>query len=418
MLRWKYFVQSEDDAFVALIDAFTKATGVKVNISRESLRGRAAEGLGRGQHRRGPGPVLGPLLAAASVPAEVRRRHRRRRLSRQEIRRLGAERGHLRQERQQVDRDSGLLQRQPDELPHRGLEEGRLLGVPEDHRRVPRLCQGDEGAGHARRLGARPRLGRRQWLGALVPVGARRQPGRRRGQGHHQLAGDREGARTTPRRCTTSMIPGTASWNDAFNNKAFLASEISLDQQRHLDLRRGQPRSESQGDRRRHEPRLLPVGPVGKPTEFHICVSDAGDDLHQVSAGLQGAHRLHAGGGATSTRGSERRGGYLTHLLNAYDANPVWTADPEAHGVPRRRQAHADGGRARLGRREGGGGARRLRACSTCSPAVCTGREDVKGAIAIAERQCSGSIAERDARRGAARSPRRLISASGHEARQ
>src|ERR1700737_3794407 len=36
MLRWKYFVQSEDDAFVALMNAFTKATGVKVNISRES----------------------------------------------------------------------------------------------------------------------------------------------------------------------------------------------------------------------------------------------------------------------------------------------------------------------------------------------------------------------------------------------
>src|SRR5499425_3917298 len=36
MLRWKYFVQSEDDAFVKLIDAFTQATGVKVDISRES----------------------------------------------------------------------------------------------------------------------------------------------------------------------------------------------------------------------------------------------------------------------------------------------------------------------------------------------------------------------------------------------
>src|SRR5499425_2576495 len=36
MLRWKYFVQSEDDAFVKLIDAFSKATGVKVDISRES----------------------------------------------------------------------------------------------------------------------------------------------------------------------------------------------------------------------------------------------------------------------------------------------------------------------------------------------------------------------------------------------
>src|SRR5215468_415995 len=36
MLRWKYFVQAEDDAFVKLIDAFTQATGVKVNITRES----------------------------------------------------------------------------------------------------------------------------------------------------------------------------------------------------------------------------------------------------------------------------------------------------------------------------------------------------------------------------------------------
>src|SRR6201995_5287906 len=36
MLRWKYFVQSEDDAFVRLMDAFTKATGVKITISRES----------------------------------------------------------------------------------------------------------------------------------------------------------------------------------------------------------------------------------------------------------------------------------------------------------------------------------------------------------------------------------------------
>src|SRR5690349_7012623 len=36
MLRWKYFVQAEDEAFVKLIDAFTKATGVPVDISRES----------------------------------------------------------------------------------------------------------------------------------------------------------------------------------------------------------------------------------------------------------------------------------------------------------------------------------------------------------------------------------------------
>src|SRR6202023_3512053 len=36
MLRWKYFVQSEDEAFVKLIEAFTQATGVPVDIARES----------------------------------------------------------------------------------------------------------------------------------------------------------------------------------------------------------------------------------------------------------------------------------------------------------------------------------------------------------------------------------------------
>src|SRR4030088_1661280 len=43
MLRWKYFVQSEDDAFVALIDAFTKATGVKGNTWRESYEDRQSK---------------------------------------------------------------------------------------------------------------------------------------------------------------------------------------------------------------------------------------------------------------------------------------------------------------------------------------------------------------------------------------
>jgi multiple sugar transport system substrate-binding protein len=36
LLRWKYFVQAEDEAFVAAMDAFTKATGVKINVIRES----------------------------------------------------------------------------------------------------------------------------------------------------------------------------------------------------------------------------------------------------------------------------------------------------------------------------------------------------------------------------------------------
>jgi multiple sugar transport system substrate-binding protein len=36
LLRWKYFVLAEDEAFAAVMDAFTKATGVKISITRES----------------------------------------------------------------------------------------------------------------------------------------------------------------------------------------------------------------------------------------------------------------------------------------------------------------------------------------------------------------------------------------------
>src|SRR6185295_139941 len=37
LLRWKRFVQSEEDGFMALVAAFTKATGVPVSVINESL---------------------------------------------------------------------------------------------------------------------------------------------------------------------------------------------------------------------------------------------------------------------------------------------------------------------------------------------------------------------------------------------
>ena len=37
ILRWKRFLQPEEDAFLKIVDAFTKATGVKVNVTNESF---------------------------------------------------------------------------------------------------------------------------------------------------------------------------------------------------------------------------------------------------------------------------------------------------------------------------------------------------------------------------------------------
>ncbi len=36
LLRWKRFVEAEDVAFMKIVDAFQKATGVTINVSNES----------------------------------------------------------------------------------------------------------------------------------------------------------------------------------------------------------------------------------------------------------------------------------------------------------------------------------------------------------------------------------------------
>jgi multiple sugar transport system substrate-binding protein len=78
--------------------------------------------------------------------------------------------------------------------------------------------------------------------------------------------------------------------------------------------------------------------------------------------------------------------GYLTQCLTAYDKNPIWTADPKnkVFGEASKRTLTA-----------GGLGSVGEKAATPIADFVvldmfanyCTGREDVKGSIAIAERQ-------------------------------
>ena len=59
LLRWKRFVQAEDDQFMKIVEAFTKATGVKVNVSNESfddIQPKASVAANTGQ---GPDMVWG-----------------------------------------------------------------------------------------------------------------------------------------------------------------------------------------------------------------------------------------------------------------------------------------------------------------------------------------------------------------------
>ena len=69
-----------------------------------------------------------------------------------------------------------------------------------------------------------------------------------------------------------TFVPGTLSWLDPNNNKAFLDGQISLTNNgiSIYYAAKNSTGSEGQGDGGGHPARNFPVGPVGEPTEFHL----------------------------------------------------------------------------------------------------------------------------------------------------
>jgi len=129
----------------------------------------------------------------------------------------------------------------------------------------------------------------------------------------------------------------------------------------------------------------MPIGPVGRPTELHLAFpilafnfSKAPQACKAFAAFMQEAENFNPW--------IEAAQGYLSHFLNAYDKNPVWTAD-------RKRTVYRDVSKRTL--TPGGLGSLGEKAAAAIADFVvvdmfanyCTGREDIKGAIAIAERQ-------------------------------
>jgi multiple sugar transport system substrate-binding protein len=180
-----------------------------------------------------------------------------------------------------------------------------------------------------------------------------------------------------------SMIPGTASWNDASNNKAFLAGEISWTNNGISIYVAAQNSAKPIAADMDHA--YFPVGVSGKPTELHLMypvLAMTYTKYPQACKALM-AFMLEADNFNPWIQSAK---GYLTHCLNAYDKNPVWTADPKA--TPFRDVAKRT-------LTAGGLGSVGEKAATAIADFVvvdmfancCTGREDVKGAIAIAERQ-------------------------------
>jgi multiple sugar transport system substrate-binding protein len=187
-----------------------------------------------------------------------------------------------------------------------------------------------------------------------------------------------------------TFVAGTASWNDAFNNKAFLESQVSLTNNG-VSIYAAAKAASAKGDAKAKEVMddmnhsLWPIGPVGKPTEFHIAYPLMAMRYSKFPNACKAfmAYMLEA---ENYNKWLIDSVAYLTHPLNAYDANEVWKTDPKLSMLrDAGKRTLTAGGLGSVGEKAAGALADFVLLDMVAS--VCTGRASIKDAIAVAERQ-------------------------------
>jgi multiple sugar transport system substrate-binding protein len=385
ILRWRQFVESENAAFVALIDAFAKATGVKVTISRESLDDLQPKAAVAANTGAGPDLIWGFLSLPHLFPQKC--------LDVTEVADyLGKKYG-------------GWA---PSAVTYGKGADSKWIDIP--------VCY--SGAFINYRISSIKKAGfskfpvtTTEFLECAKAMKANNTPGgftlgHASGDGnawaHWCLwthggnmvdtndkvilnSPETEQALVFAKQLYEQMIPGTAAWNDASNNKAFLAGEIHwTDNPISIYVAATKdPYLKAIADDMDHA--YWPIGPIGKPTELHgvfpmlaMTYTKCPQACKALMAFMVEADQFN--------KWLEAAQGYASHCLNAYDDNPVWTEDPK-------RAVFRDAAKRSL--TVGGLGSVGQKAASAISDFVlldmfasyCTGREDTKGAIKIAERQ-------------------------------
>ncbi|HZP78467.1 MAG TPA: ABC transporter substrate-binding protein [Pseudolabrys sp.] len=384
LLRWKYFVQSEDDAFVKLIDAFTQATGVKVTISRESYedvqpKASVAANTGAGQDM---------FWGLYSLP-------------------------HLFPQKclDVTDVADYLGKKYGGWVPSAqayGMSGKKWIAIP--------VCYSGNMINY--RLEASAKAGFSKFptttdafLEYAKAMKKNNTPGgfalgHASGDGNAWVywclwahggnvvdkndkviinSPETEKALTYAKALYENMAPGVAAWNDASNNKAFLGGEINWTDNGISIYVAAKNDPSKNAIAKDMDHAVWPVGPIGKPTELHLLypiLAMTYTKYPQACKALM-AFMLEADQFNKWLVASQ---GYLTHCLNAYDKNPIWTADPK-------NTIFGEAGKRTL--TAGGLGSVGEKAAAAISDfvvldmfaAFCTGREDAKGAIKIAERQ-------------------------------
>ena len=390
LLRWKRFVQSEEDSFMALVANFTKATGVEVKVINESLDDVQPKASVAANTNQGPDMFWGLYSLPHLFPTKT--------VDVTDVATyLGKKYGGWVPTAETYGKGAGgkwiaipvayngnLINYRISMIEKAGFKE-----VPKDTAGFLELMKAlkEKSTAGGMALGRASGDGNAWVHWALWSHGANLVDAK-----DNIIINSPETVKALDycKALFEAFIPGTASWNDAFNNKAFLESQISLTNNgasiyaaAKAGAAKGDAKSKEVMDDMTHS--LWPVGPVGKPTEFHICYPLMAMKYTKAPNACKAfmAFMLEA---ENYNKWLTDSVAYLTHPLNAYDSNEVWRTDPKLSmfkDVSRR--TLTAGGLGSVGEKAAGALADFVMLDMVAS--VCTGRATVKDAIAVAERQ-------------------------------
>ena len=127
-----------------------------------------------------------------------------------------------------------------------------------------------------------------------------------------------------------SFIPGTLSWLDPNNNKAFLDGQVSVTNNGisiyYAARMSPDPKLKEMALDIQHAP--FPVGPVGEPTESHIFFNQMIMKYTKYPNAAKEFLRFMMEQDAYEPW-QTAAGGYISPPLAAYAKSPIWTADPK-----------------------------------------------------------------------------------------
>lgn len=386
LLRWKRFVQGEEDAFIKIVAAFEKATGVKINVTNESFddiqpKASVSANTGVGPDIVWPLHVTPHLFPDKLVDMTDVADY------------LGKKYGGWVPVAEAYGKNKGKWICIPVAVNGgyinyrvKAMNDAGFKTFPEKTDAFLELCKAlkknNTPAGFALGHASGDANGWLHWM--LWSHGAYLVD-----KDDKVVINSAETAKALEycKALSDTFIPGCASWNDSSNNKAFLSGELYLTNNG-ISIYAA---AKASGDAKQlaiaedMDHGFFPIGPSGKPAELQLAFplmvfkyTKFPNAAKAFTAFMMEAEQFNPW--------LEGAAGYLTHCLNAYDSNPVWTADKKR--APFREAAKRTlpiSGIGSIGEKAATAVADFIVVDMFAN--YCTGREDLKGAIAQAERQ-------------------------------